>query len=685
VCGIVGIIYSERVPVDPRPLRRMLATLGHRGPDEQGIYVDGPVGLGHARLSIIDPAGGQQPMCHREAGRWITFNGEIFNYVELREELAARGHRFRTRSDTEVILHAYDEWGDACVEHFNGQWAFAIWDERRRRLLLSRDRLGIRPLFTTRLGNRLLFASEIKALLANPDVPRRIDPAGLDQTFTYWTTLAPQTIFEGIRELPPGHNLVWQDGRLSTQRYWQLSLVPDDAPRTEDDWAEELIELLADATRLRLRADVPVGAYLSGGLDSTLTTALIQRTSDAPLRTFSITFDDVEFDESNYQREAVAALDTDHEAIRCTARDVGQIFPAVVWHAERPILRTAPAPLFLLSELVHDSGFKVVVTGEGADEMFGGYNIFKEAKVRRFWAAEPDSAWRPLLLGKLYPYLPNLQAQSMAYRKAFFHVRPDDLADPLFSHLPRWEMTSRLKSFLSDGFRSATVGQPGYADCLATLPESFADWPPFCQAQYLESTIFLPGYLLSSQGDRMAMAHGVEGRYPFLDHRVAELAGRIPPRLKMKGLREKYLLKRAARGLVPDSVVRRAKQPYRAPDAASFFPTGDGTAPAEYVRELLSAKRLSADGLFRPEAVEPLVRKAARGDVIGQRDNMALVGILSTQLVVEQFIRNRPGKGDSHLLCEAPEGPFRQKVTVPFSQPNNDLPAESLDTASPVR
>lgn len=676
MCGIVGIVYSEHVPVDPRPLRRMLATLTHRGPDEQGYLVEGPVGLGHARLSIIDPAGGHQPMNHPQAGLWITFNGEIFNYVELREELIGRGHQFRTRSDTEVILHAYDEWGDSCVERFNGQWAFAIWDKPRRRLFLSRDRLGIRPLFYARLGNRLLFASEVKALLANPDVPRRIDPTGLDQVFTYWTTLAPRTIFEGISELPPGHNLVWEAGRLSTRRYWQLAIEPDGAARTEDDWAEELIELLADATRLRLRSDVPVGAYLSGGLDSTLTTALIQRTTDAPLRTFSITFDDAEFDESEYQRQSVAALGTQHEAIRCTARDIGQVFPSVVWHAERPILRTAPAPLFLLSELVHDSGFKVVVTGEGADEMFGGYNIFKEAKVRRFWAAQPESAWRPLLLGKLYPYLPNLQAQPLAYRKAFFHVRPDDLADPLFSHLPRWEMTSRIKSFLSDEVCRAAAGTPGYADCLAQLPDQFSQWPPFCQAQYLESTIFLPGYLLSSQGDRMAMAHSVEGRYPFLDYRVAEFAARIPPRLKMKGLREKYLLKRAARGLVPESVVQRAKQPYRAPDVASFFPAGDGGAPPDYVRELLASERIAKDGIFRPSAVEALMRKAAHGEVIGQRDNMALVGILSTQLIVDQFIRKRPAAGEVADVAQP---------AVAWQAAGGDMAAETLDSTSSVQ
>jgi asparagine synthase (glutamine-hydrolysing) len=386
---------------------------------------------------------------------------------------------------------------------------------------------------------------------------------------------------------------------------------------------------------------VPVGAYLSGGLDSTVNAALVQQCTSAALRTFSITFDSPEFDETAYQRQVVDALGTEHQAIRCTRQDIGQIFPEVIWHTEQPILRTAPAPLFLLSELVHDGGYKVVLTGEGADEMFGGYDIFKEAKVRRFWAAEPESAFRALLLGRLYPYLPNMRAQSLAYHKAFFHVRSEDLDNPMFSHLPRWEMTSRLKTFCTAELQAAMREHDVYADCLAMLPAEFAAWPPFCQSQFLETTTLLPGYILSSQGDRMAMAHGVEGRYPFLDHRVAEFAARVPPRLKMKGLCEKYILKRATRHIVPEAVARRTKQPYRAPDAESFFgPGGSASSVPEYVETLLSPRRIEEDGLFQPEAVERLVEKARRGNAIGFKDNMAMVGILSTQLVVEQFVRN---------------------------------------------
>ncbi|OHB66680.1 MAG: asparagine synthase (glutamine-hydrolyzing) [Planctomycetes bacterium RBG_13_63_9] len=639
MCGIAGVVCFNGTGASAELLRRMVAQVRYRGPDESGVYVDGQTGLGHARLSIIDLCGGRQPMHNADRSLSVTFNGEIFNYLELRETLAAEGHHFATQSDTEVILHAYQQYGEDCTEHFNGQWAFAIWDKRHGRLFLSRDRLGIRPLHYTVAGGKFLFASEVKSLLVDTDVERQIDPIGLDQVFTFWSTLPPRTVFRGINELPPGHNMVVEGRELRTRRYWQLDYDDQRTSTTPQQCAEELLALLLDATRLRLRSDVPVGAYLSGGLDSTINAALVKQCTNAHLRTFSVTFEDAEFDESPYQKAAVDYLQTDHTSIQCNRQQIGRIFPEVIWHTEQPVLRTAPAPLYLLSKLVHQRGYKVVLTGEGADEMLGGYDVFKEAKVRRFWAAQPDSAFRAGLLRRLYPYLPNIQAQSLAYQKAFFHVRPEDLASPLFSHLPRWELTSRLKSFFSPELRAEIADRDVYADCRALLPEDFANWHPFCQAQYLETAMLMPGYILSSQGDRVAMAHSVEGRFPFLDHRLAEFAAGIPPRLKMKALKEKYILKLAAGHLIPAEVRQRTKQPYRAPDAASFF-GGAADACCDYKGELLSPTRIREDGLFDPDAVEHLVRKAERGRAVGIKDNMALVGILSTQLVVDQFVRN---------------------------------------------
>jgi asparagine synthase (glutamine-hydrolysing) len=292
---------------------------------------------------------------------------------------------------------------------------------------------------------------------------------------------------------------------------------------------------------------------------------------------------------------------------------------------------------------VREHGYKVVLTGEGADEVLGGYDIFKEAKIRRFWAAQPNSKMRPMLLKKLYPYMQNIQALSEAYLRGFFRVRSEDLSNPFFSHLPRWELTAKLKNLLSPAVRSELQGYDAYEELTPLIPEEYARWSEFCQAQYLEASGLMPGYILSSQGDRMLMSHSVEGRFPFLDHRVVEFAGSIPPRLKMKGLDEKYILKRAVGDLIPASVRTRPKQPYRAPDAKSFF-TDDAQTPArDYVRELLGRDRIEQDGIFHPAAVEKLVAKAYNGRLIGIRDNMALVGVLSTQLVLDQFV-NRFGR-----------------------------------------
>ena len=634
MCGIAGACAARGYSIDATRVVSMVGMLAHRGPDGRGLHVEPSAALAHARLSVIDLAGGAQPMTNEDGSLWITFNGEIFNYLELREDLLSRGHHFASLSDTEVILHLYEEFGADAVRKLNGQWALAIWNSRARTLFLSRDRLGVRPLFYTQCGNEFLFASEIKALFAHPGVSREIDPLGLDNVFTFWTTLAPRTIFRGVKELPPAHSLTWRDGDISIERHWQPTF--DTQPNLDADNAREpLLDLLTNATRLRLRSDVPVGAYLSGGLDSSLVTALATRRSDTPVRTFSIAFTDSEFDESTHQRQVVEALGPDHRELRCTQQDIARVVPEVVWHAETPLLRTAPAPLYLLAQMVREDGYKVVLTGEGADEVFGGYDIFKEAKLRRLWAKFPQSARRAGLARRLYPYLPSLQRQPATSLRAFFDDVRDDLHDPCFSHLPRWRVTSRLKLLLSDDVKSAIGTYDGRADIVTRLPNEFERWDPFCQSQYLELTQLLPGYILSSQGDRVAMAHGVESRYPFLDPEVVSFASTLPPMLKMKALNEKYLLKLAARTLVPPSVWQRSKQPYRAPGAKVFL-----TSPNGYIDDLLAPSRLQRDGIFDASAVERLVGKCRQRAAISVADDMALVGIISTQLIVHRFINH---------------------------------------------
>ena len=486
--------------------------------------------------------------------------------------MIGKGRHFATRSDTEVLLQLYEEEGPDCVRKLNGQWAFAIWDCRKHRLFLSRDRLGVRPLFYTQTKDSFLFASEAKALFVHPEVPREIDPIALSQIFTFWFTLAPRTFFKGVQELPPGSSLLFERDESKVWRHWEPDYIPDPVGlHQENYYVDELWERLVDATRLRLHAEVPVGTYLSGGLDSSVVTAIVKKFTDTPIRSFSVTFDDREFDESSYQNDLVRHLGTEHDSVHCLDSAIANIFPDVMWHTEKPILRTAPAPLFMLSKLVRESGFKVVLTGEGSDELLGGYDIFKEAKIRDWWGKQSGSQLRPKLLQRLYPYLPNVQKQSDAYLRAFFSVSPDDLASPLFSHLPRWEVTSKLKLFFSDSLAEATRSYDPYADLAQMLPKRFSQWDRFCQAQYLEVAHLLPGYILSSQGDRVSMAHGIEARLPFLDFRVVDFASRIPPALKMKVLNEKYVLKRCVGGLLPESIRTRHKQPYRAPEGKSFF------------------------------------------------------------------------------------------------------------------
>jgi asparagine synthase (glutamine-hydrolysing) len=622
-------------------LRQMLAMLRHRGPDQFGVYLNGDVGLGSARLSIIDLSTGQQPITNEDETKWIVFNGEIFNYLELREDLIASGHRMATQSDTEVIVHAFEAYGRACAQHFNGQFAFAIWDEDARALCIARDRLGICPLFYTVVNGRLLFASEIKAILAHEGVSAEINPVVMHEVFSFWSPLSPHTIFKDIFQLPPGHILIAQDGDIKIEPYWQLDFgqASTAAERPLEDYLAEFRALLIDATRIRLRADVPVGAYLSGGLDSSTTSAIIRNYTHNRLDTFSITFSDPAFDESMYQQTMADFLGTNHHIVHATHESIGAIFPEVIWHTEVPILRTSPAPMYLLSRLVRETGFKVVMTGEGADEFLAGYDIFKEDRIRRFWARQPDSQIRPLLLKKLYPDIADLQKINDSFLAAFFRQGLEQTERLDYSHALRWRNTARSRRFFSEGlYQAAASWETQLETSVETLgvhfPPGFRNWHPLERAQYLEIQIFLSQYLLSSQADRVVLGNSVEGRYPFLDTRVIDFCNRLPTRYKLFGLTEKFMLKRFARDYIPDEIWQRVKRPYRAPIHRSFF----HEQTPDYVRELLSPAHIRSSGYFRAEAVEQLIAKINRGMRLGETDDMALVGILSTQLIHHQFI-----------------------------------------------
>jgi asparagine synthase (glutamine-hydrolysing) len=643
MCGIAGIFNRDpQQPVAPAQVNALLGAIHHRGPETAGMVLDGPVGLGHDRLSIIDLAGGLQPIPNEDGSIWIICNGEVFNYVELRAALIARGHRFRTGSDSEVIVHLYEDHGPACVHDLIGQFAFALWDRRQGTLLLARDRLGVRPLFYAEVAGALLFASEIKALLADPRVPRALDLEALDQVFTYWAPLPGRTAFRGVEEVPPGHYLLANRHGCTLRRYWTLDFSDEPAGPGHGarHYAERLLELLIDATRLRLRADVPVGAYLSGGLDSSAIAAVVCRYTGNPLKTFSIAFSDSRFDEREHQQRMADVLGTEHISLVCDDADIGAVFPDVIRHAEMPLLRTAPAPMYLLARQVRAHGMKVVLTGEGSDESFGGYDIFKEARIRRFWAARPESRVRPLLLQTLYTDIANMTGVSAAYRTAFFKQDLAAVDDLCYSHRLRWRNTARLKRLFSASIRAALADYTGEDSLALALDGMGRAWHPLSQAQFIESRIFLSQYLLSAQGDRMAMAHAVEGRFPFLDHRLVEFAATIPAEFRLRGLDEKYILKRALADVLRAAVLARTKRPYRAPIRNVFF----GPQAPAYVRDMLSPDAVAEAGIFDPAAVGLLVKKCQAAPDLGEVDSMGLVGVLSTQLLYHQFIAQGTGQ-----------------------------------------
>jgi len=642
MCGIAGIYssFGDLVPYRSS-LKDMMWQIRHRGPDESGVLSSQKILMGSVRLNIIDLKNGTQPLCDASGRFWIVFNGEIFNYLELKQELLARGCRFRTESDTEVLVNLYAQEGPQCLEKLNGQFAFAIWDKHQQELFMARDRVGIRPLYYTRHNGMWAFASEIKALLAVPGIQARVNAQALRQLFTFWTPLSPSTMFEGIYEVPPGHYMIVQGNKTILEKYWELRFT-ERSPLSVEKAVEEFRDLFHDAVKIRLRSDVTVAAYLSGGIDSTATTSFIKEIQPRNLETFSIGFDEAQYDETHYQMEASRYLDTRHNRVMCSHNDIVRNLSRVVWHSETPLLRTAPVPMYLLSGLVRRHGIKVVITGEGADEMLGGYNIFKETAIRHFWSKQPHSQIRPLLLKKLYPYIPYIQHANTGVLKMFFGQNLKDTDSPFYSHQIRWNNTARIKHYLSPSMVNGyDRNDPPQDDLVKTLPEAFDQWTPLAKAQWLESHLFMSGYLLSAQGDRMAMANSVEGRYPFLDHRIMEYAASLPSRLKLNGLNEKYLLKKVMAKRIPKNIIKRSKQAYRAPITSLF----NGSDASQSIRYILSPDKIRESNLFDYQAVEKLKQKYALGKNISETDDMALIGIISSQLFYDQFIhRSASGK-----------------------------------------
>jgi asparagine synthase (glutamine-hydrolysing) len=652
MCGISGIFdWGQQNPDSLETVKNMVAALAHRGPDGCGLYSDDWVTFGHSRLSIIDPQGGRQPLSNEDGSLWLTCNGEIFNYIELRAELEAKGHRFASNTDVEVLVHLYEDDGEALLDRINGQFAFALWDRRQHKLFLARDHVGICPLYYWHNAHRFAFASEIKALFKISGIAPRLNQSALKQIFTLWAPLPGQSPFQGIFEIKPGCYLWVEPNHVHEHRYWSLPFAAPENSSIRDprEAIDELTFLLEDAVRLRLRSDVPVGAYLSGGLDSSITTALVKVKNQNRLRTFSIGFEHANYDESKYQQLVSSHLGTDHSSFTCDNKTIGEILPEVIWHAEKPLIRTAPAPLFLLSKMVHDSGYRVVLTGEGADEFFSGYNIYKETKLRCFNARQPGSKIRPLLFKRLYPYLNVENGRTGTFWQEFFQKNLLDTSDPFYSHRLRWQNSAFILNFLHPEFLGQEAAYDPIQDLSAQLNgyHTLAQLTPLARAHFLECHIFLGSYLLSSQGDRMLMSHAVEGRYPFLDRRVIEFANRLLPSLKLKGLNEKWILKRAFARLLPSEIVRRTKHPYRAPIKDSF------NAGREILEEFTSDRVIDHDGVFASPKVALLKKKFKQpGAMVSEREEMALVAIATTGMLTKFFInREAPRRAGNEVVC----------------------------------
>lgn len=627
MCGIAGFAFAEQ-PIEEKrqSVSDMLVALSHRGPDELGAYVDEITTLGNARLSIIDLINGSQPISRENGRYWIVYNGELFNYIELRDELKRAGVEFKTESDTDVVLASVIHYGEAALKKFNGQFAFAVYDRREESLLLARDLFGERPLFYHEAGGGVFsFASEMKALFKLPWVEAKLCAHGIGEIAELWTNIPGNTCFAGIKQLPPGSFARVNRHGMTFQRYAGFNFLSGSC-----DSVDTVRPALEQSVKLRMRSDVEVGTYLSGGLDSTITTALAIQNTSRKVRSFSVGFEDAEYDERKEQEEASKFLGTEHHCVLIGKDDIAQLFPDVVYHAESALFRTAPAPLLKLSRAVRDSGIKLVLTGEGADELFLGYNLFKETRFRENWNLFKDDSERVDQIVALYPYLKHFRRASATLQLGFYKqfLSPG----PLFSHEPRFSLSHMASRLLSG---KSTDNRERLIEHLNATYDGFSSMSPIEKAQALEFSTLLTGYLLSSQGDRMSMAGSVEGRCPFLDPEVASLALSLPEQARLgTDLNEKKVLKEQFASLLPRNVVERPKQPYRATMSAAFI-----HSKQEWVNDLLSEKSIGDCDLFDSGLTLSFVRKMreCKPERISPRDDQAFVFLLSVLLLKATF------------------------------------------------
>ncbi len=636
MCGIAGILnVSSNANVDRSQIERMIATLLHRGPDAWGTWISPQMKLGHVRLSILDLEGGHQPMTADPYV--ISFNGEIYNHVELRDELSALGVAFQTRSDTEVALKAYAMWGADCIAKFNGQFALLIWNNVENTLVAARDRYGIRPLYVMEWEDSTYFASEIKAFDTLSGFSRQFNPQRLFEHGLLWNTLDDETVYDGVRTLAPGTYEIFKTGQtVKRHSYYTLGETLERTPqRTWNESLDEFRELLSDSVKLRLRSDVPVGCYLSGGIDSSVTSYLASAINEERLKTFSVAFEDKQYDESTFQSQMVNKLGSEHLELSIDYDKVADHFADAVYHFERPVFRTAPVPLYLLSKQVRDSDIKVVLTGEAADEILFGYDSFKEVKLLQFWSRQPKSKFRPLLIKRLYPHLQHYtDPKQFGLMRMFYEEFLGEFDNDLVGLNIRTSNNAICANYLNKDFGISYSKEALLERIKTILPQNYSRFSLLQKNQFMEMKSILSGCLLSAQGDRMSMAHSVEGRYPFLDHRLVEMCIACPDVFKLNVFSQKHLLREAYRGQIPDTIVDRPKLPYQAPDLKAFL-TEDGKLRGSAFA-FLSESAIGDYGVFDPKMVNRFLRKFERRvpEKIGYRDNMMIAFMLSAQMAL---------------------------------------------------
>lgn len=632
MCGI-ACIYNDNYSPEQKEaiIIQMTAALLHRGPDEWGLYLSSELAFGHTRLSIVDITDGHQPM---ENERYvIVYNGEVYNYIELGEELKASGVALMTRSDTEVVLKAFSFWGINCFKKFNGQFAGLIWDKYDKNLIAFRDRYGVRPLYMLSYKNAYFFASETKAFDYIPGYKRTFNYQNLLEHGLLWNTIGEKTVFNNITSVPSGSFLVLrQNEPPSINKYYTLGESQIDKPRSFNEAQEEIVSLLHDSIRLRLRSDVAVGAYLSGGIDSSVVTALTSTICGKQFKTFSVSFEDPNYDESIYQKEMVDKIGSEHSSLKISYKDIESNLLKAIYHIERPVFRTAPIPLFLLSNCVKQNNIKVVLTGEASDEIFYGYDSFKELRLLEFWSKIPNSHLRPLLIKRLYPHLHHYSdSEQFGFMKMYYEGFLDHFDNDLVSLNIRVANNKILQNYFHKDLKIDYSYSLLLENIQSILPNHYKEWSILRKNQFLEMNTLLSGYLLSSQGDRMSLANGIEGRYPFLDHRLVETVFSYPDNYKLKGFSQKHILRKAFDGFIPDSIIERPKLPYQAPDLIAFI---NNNFISDIVSDFLSPVKLNDSGIFDTKIVTNFLRKnlTSNRQKIGYRDNMIMIFLLSTQI-----------------------------------------------------